>query len=392
MKPIHAAFIPLMFAHWAGWQLSLGYGLCLTVVLLTTKLFQGQLFLNKAIVGILLFSIIFLGVNSIYILTDVNVDLVYSNLHQYLNLFFVIAIVLFSQPWEMPEIHKIARMIFWIAFYSLAIEFLAVNFLGVSKESIPAVRYSYSYFDDYMGWHRPFGLTGQASANGGILLLSFLLLLELQIANAKVVLALLVGAALTISGQAMLSTILVLGLLQLGRMGNWLSKAVLASVFLLVIYLILDLDLFQKLSLDYLIYVLWEKAYFWETLDVLNGWQLLFGTLGLVMSDEGYGTEVYMIESIRLFGVVFTVAFWAFVWFLVKRARLRFIWFIGCIVASIHYPTIFYIEAQLPLALLYLSTLCRSADVLPESNLEIRADLPTLLVDSGQNNSLCRTQ
>jgi len=379
MKLVHAAFVPVMFAHWVGWAISLGYISCLATVLLLTRLFWGRLVLNKTIVGILLFSALFLSINMFHMAVGQNAESAYSNLYQYLSLFIVVAIILFSQPWEMSEILKVARVIFWVAFYSIALEFLAVNFLGVSKESMPAVRYSPSYFGDFMGWHRPFGLTGQSSANGGILLLSFLLLAELRVADIKVVLALLVGAALTISGQAILATIFILGLLQLDRVGNLLAKAVLALILLLSLFLLLDLDLFQKISLDYLIYVLWEKAYLSETIGVLNGWQLLFGTLGSVAPEGGYGTEVFMIESVRLFGIVFTVAFWVFIWLLVRRARIRFIWFVGCILASIHYPTVFYIEAQLPLAILYLSTLNKSR--------KINVALPVTLNNGMQSDS-----
>jgi hypothetical protein len=357
MKLIHAAFIPLMFAHWAGWQISLVYVLLLMVVLLVVKLSQGQLYLHKVIVGILLFSVFFVVVNSFHIVDGANTDLVCSNLYQYLSLFVVVAILLFSRPWKIIEIHRIACMLFWVAFSSIAIEFIVVNFFGVSKEIMPAVRYSPAYFGDFFGWHRPFGLTGQSSANGGILLLSFLLLAEFKIADAKAVMALLAGTAFTISGQAILSTILILGFLQLSRVSSRRIKLVLVSSFLLIVFLILRLNLFQKLSLDYLIYVLWEKAYFFETLGVLNSWQLFFGTLGFVLPEGGRGTEVFMIESIRLFGLVFTILFWAFVWFLVKRARLKFFWFAASVVASVHYPTVFYIEAQLPLAFLYLSAL-----------------------------------
>lgn len=355
MSPIHVAFLPLMFAHWVGWQITFGYTLCLVGFILSLRLLQGKLFLNNMMVGILLLSIFFLLVNSIHMIGDSNTNLVYSNLNQYLTLFFLVMVLYFSKPWKMDELYKMARVIFWIAFYSIALEFLAVNFLGIPKESMPAVRYSPSYFGDFMGWHRPFGLTGQSSANGGILLLSYLLLVEFRIADAKSVLALILGAALTISGQAMLSIALVLGLLQLSKIENRLLKVALMPLFAAVLLWLLNLDLFPKLSLDYLAYVLLEKAYFSETIGVLNAWQLLFGTLGLVEPEGGYSTEVFMIESIRLFGVVFSAAFWMFVWMLVKKSKIKFVWFIGCVVSSLHYPTVLYIEAQLPLALLYLS-------------------------------------
>lgn len=366
MRPLHAALIPVMFSHWVGWKVSLAYMLLLATLFLLVKLIKGRLRFYKVLVGILVFCSLFLAVNLIHIF-DSDTDLVFSNLNQYLSLFLVVAIILFSPPWKMSEISSAARAIFWIAFYSLIVEFLAVNFLGVSKELMPAVRYSPAYFEDFMGWHRPFGLTGQSSANGGILLISFLLLTEFRIADVKVILALILGTLVTISGQAIISTVLILGLLRFSRSHSLFFKALFITGFLLFGFLILNLNLSQKISLDYLFYVLWDKAHFAENLGVLNGWQLLFGTLGSVATEENYGTEVFLIESVRLFGVVFTILFWLFVWFLVKRAQLRLIWFISCFVTSLHYPTVLYIEAQLPLALLYLSTLRNSKPLLPKN-------------------------
>ena len=382
MRPLHAALIPLMFAHWVGWKISLIYMLILATLFLLTKLINGRLYLHKVLLGILLFCAFFLAVNLTYIFEQ-NTDLVFSNLHLYLSLFLVVAFILFSSPWNTSEIYIGARAIFWIAFYVLIVEFLAVNFLGISKEIMPGVRYSPSYFEDLSDWHRPFGLTGQASANGGILLLSFLLLVEFRVIDVKSVFALLLGVLLTMSGQAILSTALILGLLQLNKIRRWLFKSIFVLVFSSFIFFVLNLDLHQKISLDYLYYVLLDKAHLAENLDVLNSWQLLWGTLGLVAAEEGYGTEVFLIQSIRLFGVIFTILFWLFVWFLVKMARLKFIWFICCFVTSLHYPTVLYIEAQLILALLYLSTLLNSNPLTPKTIQEIKT-IPAPY-SSGQN-------
>lgn len=356
MKPLHAALIPVMFSHWVGWEISLGYILILVMAFLLVKLSHGQLQIYKVSIGIFLISSFFIIVNSINLIYP-STDLVFSNLYQYLSLFLVVEIVLLSPPWKISEISNGACAIFWIAFYSVAIESFMINIFDISKEIMPGFRDTYGYYEDFMGWHRPFGLTGQTSANGGILLISFLLLAELNLVDIKKNLALFLGGLLTISGQAILSIIFIFGVMQLNNIHSKLFKYIFIVILLVSILLLLNLDMFQKLSLDYLIYVLWDKAYISENISALNGWELLFGTLGQNIIVANYGTEVFLVESIRLFGLVFTILFWVFVWFLMRKARLRFIFFAACFIASLHYPTVFYIEAQLPLALLYLSTL-----------------------------------
>ena len=365
LKPIHAALIPIMFAHWVGWKVLLAYILFLAAVLLVQKLilaatsYEKPFYLHKVNIGIFIFSSIFIAINIVNVLVDPNTGKVFSYLFQYLSLFLVVAIIMAFRPWGALEISLMARMIFWIAFYSIAVEFIAANIFGVSQLLMPAARQSPSYIGEVMGLFRPFGLTGQPSANGGILLFAFLLLVELRIVcerDAKIIIAFLLGTLLTISGQAIMTNFFIVGLLWIGSLHGSLLKTISIFVLLLCGLLLLSLDFSQKVSLDYLMYVLIERAHIGENLGVLNLWQLCFGTLGSVQVAVETSTEVFLIESVKLFGVVFTLLLWLFIWFLVKGARLRFIWLIACFLSSLHYPTVLYIEAQLPLALLFLST------------------------------------
>jgi len=367
MKLFPIAFIPIMFSHWFGWLVSLCYITLIVVLLLMDKLYRADIFFNKLFLGILLFSSFFIVFNLPIVGSDISKNLIYSNIHLYLSLFFIVAIVLLLKPLKEVEIQKIARVIFWISFYTIVIEFVLVNALNVSKDIMPAVRFSPSYFGDYKGWHRPFGLTGQPSVNGGVLLIAFLLLVELNINNVKNVLGLVLGAMLTMSGQAILSVVLILGLIQLSRTDGLLGKLVLTICFLMGLFFLMFSNVFDKISFEYLIYVLWEKAFFLEVINSLNTWQIFFGTLGLYSDGYSGGNELYLLESIRLYGFIFTLIFWIFVWFLVKNSRNGIIVFSACLLASLHYPAIIYIEAQLPLALIYLNTLRNSRKNKPNS-------------------------
>jgi hypothetical protein len=356
MQLAHKALIPLMFFHWLGWKISAAYMLGLMMILIINQIINTQ----RPILKIGMWSLIVVGIFSainLYSLIDVeNQSVVFFNWYYYCGLFILIFVVGISGPWESNELHITARIIFWVAFYSIAIEFILVNFFDIPNTLMPAARLSSTYVADIIGWYRPFGLTGQSSVNGGVLLFTFLLLVQIEKNNIKYMLALAIGSILTISGQAILSSFSIAGLILLANFKNSFLKLVFQLLLFLIIFLILSLNLFQKISLDYLLYVLWDRSYLLENFESLDTWEILFGTLGGKISDE-ISSEVWLISAIQIYGVLFLIIFWTFTWILLKKTRHPFIYFYGCFISSLHYPSIIFIEAQLPLILIYISCL-----------------------------------
>jgi len=357
MNLLQVATIPIMFFHWWGWKTSLVYVSLFLLSALLKKILTRDLCLNKEVIKIIIIIGLFVSINSLHIIGNEDSIIIFSSLNQYLTPFFLVALLLITPRWGAQDIGTIAKILFWISFYSITIEFFLVNLVGVPKEIMPGVRFSPGYFADYGGLHRPFGLTGQPSVNGGILLLNFLLLAELRIIHKWAILALLTGTLMTLSGQAILSTMLVFPLYWTLRGKNIsISLAVLFAI-LAIIFLILvfhpfeNVIIMEKLTIDYFVYVMWDQANVYHTIGNLSVWELLFGTL---RPNPEVGTEVFFIGFVRIFGLVFFFIFWAFIWRLVSKARYRLVWFIAIIVSSAHYPTIIFIEAQLILALLYL--------------------------------------
>ena len=345
-----------MFFHWIGFYISAVYMFGLAILLLTNQICNIQQRVLRVGIWALIIVFIFSAVNLSGLIAFSGQFAVFLHWYYYSSLFILTFFIAISGGWDSKELYVAARIIFWVAFYSIAVEFIVVNFFGISNAVMPAVRLSQAYIADINGWYRPFGLTGQPSVNGGVLLFAYLLLAQIEKANAKNTFALLIGSLLTISGQAILSTFLVLGLIRLAKIKNLFIRVGSLLLLLSTIFLIIWLDLFQKLSLDYLIYVLWEQSNALETFQSLNIWGILFGTLREGMPDN-ISSEVWVINIIQIYGALFLLILWGFVWVLLRKARNPFIYLLGIFLASLHYPTIFFIEAQLPLILIYISSL-----------------------------------
>lgn len=346
----HFAFLPFLFSHWLGIEFMAAYatllGFFLLVFLSLKMRIPDDLVLK---VGIFIVPIFFL--TNIASNAGVDNEYFFIYLYQFLSIYFLTAFIVLFGRCPDKKIVLLARLIFYIAFLSIFFEFCGVNFIGIPKEHFPATRYSFSYFEGFNGWHRPFGLTGQASVNGGILLFSYLLLLELNICKLKHFIMLLVGVFLTISGQAIISTIIILMLLHIKKYKTISVKASLTFLGFGLLLIVMNANIFQKLSMDYVIYVLIANSDI-KTIADLNSFQLMFGAMGMVIGHS----EVFFVESVLRYGLVFTTLFWGFVWLVVREAALPTIWFIACILTSLHYPTVYFIESQLIIGLLYCYT------------------------------------
>jgi len=348
---IYFAFLPLIFSHWLGFELTLGYfaflGLCVLFVLLVKRRIPAHPLLNAIMVIIPIVVIIEVALNY-----DADNEYFFTYLYNILSIFVLAILVITLAKFRYDNFFTLALLIFYIAFLSLFFEFVAVNFFDISKEYSPVIRYAPAYFEDFMGWHRPFGLTGQFSVNGGILLLSYLLLIELNIARLKHFIMLLLGTFLTLSGQAILSTIIVLSLIKVQKYKSKTLRYALIFLFSVFLLILLNEDLFHKISLNYIMYIFIEKSYV-DTIFDLSLSQLLFGAMGLFRSY----TEIFLVESVIRYGFILTILFWAGVWCLIRGASIPRVWFIACFLTSLHYPTIFYIEAQLIICMLFVYTI-----------------------------------
>lgn len=348
MKYIKYLLLILFFSHWIGWFISL----CIVLLLLLTFIFK-LLFVNKTKIAkknkpifIIIFLFLFLCVANNFNFN--NTDF-YFFIYQYTSLLIVIIIFTSFLFENILDFNKFSKIIYWISFLTIFFEFIAVNLLKISKDYMPAVRYEYAYYEDFLGIHRPFGLTGQPSANGGILLFCFLLLYEFGLHNKFIITSLIIGTIMTLSGQVVLTNFFIMFILLFKS--NFKYKLSIISLFLLFFVFIFTTEFSQKISFDYLQYVLIDELNLNKNFSDLNIIDLIFGTLG---SKISYGSEVSIIESIRNYGIFFTLLYWSLIMYITRTKKLNLIIFIAIFLSSLHYPTIFYIEAQIPIALIYI--------------------------------------
>ncbi len=349
---IHFAFLPLLFTHWLGFEFMMNYAVLLGFSVAVILSVKRSIPSNSVLISIFFIVPAFVWIN---VASNIGVDNEYlvKYSYHYLSVFVLAAFIMLSGKWRDDSLVLIAKLIFWIVFLSIFLEFVGVNFLGISKAQFPAVKYIPTYFSDYMGWHRPFGLTGQPSVNGCILLLSYLLLRQLNIAELKHIIMLSLGVILTISGQAYLSTTIILLLLYV-RKYKFIELQVCLMLFGFGLFLlVLSTNIFDKISMDYLIHTLIKQSHI-HSIGVLDFFQFMFGAMGLAAVDVDRSSEVFFVESVLRYGVVFTILYWGFIWFLVRGATMPVTWFIACLLTSLHYPTVYYIQAQVILGLLYV--------------------------------------
>jgi hypothetical protein len=343
--------MPLFFLHWLGFEAIIAFAGLLGFSVLVMFSVKRHIPADPVLIFSMFIITAFILINLAFNIDDKNEYFFKYFLH-YLSFFCVLVLVIFLKQ-RFDALVFIAKLIFWIAFLTIFLESFAVNIAGVSKDYFPAVRFAPSYYGDYMGLHRPFGLTGQSSVNGCILLLSFLLLTELHIKNRIYSIMLVLGVLLTISGQAILSTFFILVLLQVRKFKSIMYQIGFLLMGLGLIYSILQLNIVEKVSYDYLIYVLIEKAHI-ASINLLDPFQLMFGAMGTISVGGDESTEVFFIESVIRYGIVFTILYWLFLWVLVRRTSQPMIWFIASFLSSVHYPTLFYIEAQIILGLVFM--------------------------------------
>ena len=376
MKVFQFSVLPFLFAHWVGPALLTGHLSFLVILLVLRRIIiTNTVKVNRAVFVVVLVIIVFSLFNLGNIIHGIKLYVAYQNLYLFLNIFLLFILFYFLEPWNLKTLQTVSKIIFYIASFSIVGEFIAVNFLNISNEIMPAFKDVPAYYLPAAGgWYRPFGLTGNSSVNGGVLLFSFLLLSELGLLKLRFYILFIVGALLTVSGQVYFCSLFTLVLLFFSNIKFWIVKWSLTFVFCALIIYVANLNMFQKLSLDYLIYVLIHKADIGITLDHLNIWQLAFGTLGvefvpanggLVQNDEGL-SEIYLVSSIRINGIIFTLFLWSFVYYILKKTQRKYIIFAAVFFSSLHYPSIIFFEAQLPLMLLYAHANLREIRFQPE--------------------------
>lgn len=226
-------------------------------------------------------------------------------------------------------------------FYIIAVVFsIIVDYIFLHSGYI---NFQLMYRDDKWSYmDRPFGIFGSPSVNSGLLVFFYILWLDQKNISFeyRAVLFFLVTLAILLQGSG---TGYILYFIM---MANYLYKKILIRIFalplfLVAIWVVIQGNFFQKVSLDYIVY---NYEYNMEILIMALAhfnsiWDILFGMDGSIFIPIDFG-PLFFISKVGLIFFISYTSFLIYVMFRVKNRSFR-VSVIALFVGGIHYPIAF---------------------------------------------------
>ncbi len=278
----------------------------------------------------------------------------------YLNPCIIVISLISFQGYILKNIKSIALTFFLITTLSIIIEFILVNFFYFQSSLIPTFRDSESYVEPYFGIYSPFGLTGNSSMNGGLILLSLILINQLKMINWKIITIFCISNILTMGGQSFILAICYLNFLFFKEFPLKVSsnKKIFLSLFItLILYFISYSVLRQKINPVYIFSVIKNNLHFAD-ITGLNLKYILFGTWGLNPNNLAniQTQEIFYLYQIREYGIIFSIIYYLIPFYFIKDSKYPIFNNIILVLSNLHYPTYLSFESQLILIMIYFST------------------------------------
>lgn len=367
----------LYFSHWVGIGLSSIAVLMIFIAALARKSFSGKIRRETVVL------VSFIAAYSLLTLllqwpaasefTGWSPTKTPRLLLQAVSPLLVFALISMLPRFTRAQLGKFLSASYWIFAVTIAGEWLLVNVAGVSPTSMPAFREAMTSYLRFESYYRPFGLTGNPSVNGCLLVIAAWLLIFEGFTRSAGKYLIVTGIVLYLnnSGQALVAFLLLV-MVYLQRRNRGLAKlfvlAIAASIFVYVI----RSGVISKISYDYIVGLfrflgLNNFSQMDRTSLVLGG----YGRYSQVFESLSFTTEFYPIYTITRLGALITIATW---WFIYKRLpRPRLMFFLLLLLASVHYPTILFVEMEVLVGVVIVGVAGEASAVAP-----IRASaLPT---------------
>jgi hypothetical protein len=276
----------------------------------------------------------------------------------FLNPFIVLSSFIAFKKISLTNIKKIALSFFLISTLTILLEFIGINFLNISNNIIPTYKENIAFTNTYFGFYIPFGLTGNAAANGGLILLSMILLHELKLINKKIIVIFIISSLFTISGQAFLVNLFYLNYLFLKNNNlniDLKTRIFLILFFALIIYFSAYPILQQKLEINYIKNVLFDNARLQDIFNLELKYRL-FGQWGTNINNVKEATELFYIYQIKEFGLIFSLSYYLIIYFLFKNTKYSFFVFFILFASNLHYPILLAFESWLIIIFIYFAS------------------------------------
>lgn len=351
----------LYFSHWVGVQLSAVVFLGLLYVAILSRLHIGKVRRELLFVSYFICSYSLL----VILIQTPSLDEFYAwsptqtprLLFQAISMFLVFVFMNLLKPLTQKRWHQFIRYSYNIFVITIVAEWVLVNVLGVPNSLMPGFRDSHSYSMAYESYYRPFGLTGNSSVNGALLVTALWMLLLSGTTKFVGRYIVLTGFVLFLnnSGQAYLVYFLSL-IYYCFSVTKGVKRVILALMFVFLMGYILFSGVISKFSYEYILTMLQFIG-----LDSIMAMDQLSRILGgyskysWVYENSRFLTEFYPVYAISRFGFFLFLMTWVYIfWQLPKKNRG--LMFLVLFFGSIHYPTILFVETQVLLgAYLFLA-------------------------------------
>ena len=313
--------------------------------------------------------VIFLGttINIDYvseIFSDAFVNLERNNFRLILNFLtpFVITISFISlKKISLINIQKIALSFFLISTLTILLEFIGINFFNIPRNIIPSYNGHHTLIEPHYGVYIPFGLTANAAYNGGLILLSTILLNELKLINKKIVILFLISSLLTISGQVFFVNLIYINYIFLrnNELNISLNNRIIIILSFTFIFYLLGYSLMQqKLDVIYITNVIFNNLRL-EDFFNLDLKYILFGQWGTNINNIKEATEVFYSYQIKEFGLLFSIFYYWIIYFLFKNTKYLFFNFFILFLSNLHYPVLLTFESWIVIIFIYFASNAR---------------------------------
>ncbi|MAV94314.1 MAG: hypothetical protein CMA31_01335 [Euryarchaeota archaeon] len=207
--------------------------------------------------------------------------------------------------------------------------------------------------EDWSYFTRPFGITGQPSVNSVLLVFFYTLLLSRGSFNENKLffLFMVIGVLLQGSGSGFIALLILLNVMFMSF--NWFIRIFVYSCgLLLVVQLVLQLELFEKISVEYISGI--TNVFISQTDDwvilVKKSEPIISVLLGGVSSGIDFG-PLYFMSNV---GLIYLIIFLIFIVMSALKAKERYekSAFLILLIGNLHYPVMFYAVTTFILPLL----------------------------------------
>lgn len=351
----------LYFSHWVGIKVGIALFAIFLCFALASAVRRGAVRKESVYlaIGVVLYCLLTLVAQGFSIgeIAEWSPNKTPRLLFQAISLFVIIAFVGLLRPLPEMKLNEFILRSYQLFALTILVEWVLVNLFAVPNSMMPGYRDSIFYASQFEATYRPFGLTGNASVNGSLLVIALWILVSLGKIKSvhRYILATGLILILNNSGQALL-VYLASVIFYYIKVTHGLARYAVAAALIGIAATAVFSGIFTKISYDYIMSVLRFVGI--ENIILMDATSQIVGGYGAyswIYEDVRLTTEFYPIYAISRFGYLLFGLTWLYIILRLPRNNRTLI-ALALFLGSIHYPTILFVETQVVLAAYLLWT------------------------------------